>query len=95
VLTALVTADITAGTGRFNLALGIVGTASGIGASISTTLSGLEAERLGPSAVFPVQPHRFARNNGCFVSDAVTRPQTEQSGGPGQAMRARTQQMTR
>ena len=54
VLTALVTADITARTGRFNLALGIVGTASGIGASISTTLSGLEAERLGPSAVFPV-----------------------------------------
>jgi MFS family permease len=52
VLTALVTADITAGTGRFNLALGIVGTASGIGASISTTLSGLVAETIGTSAGF-------------------------------------------
>ena len=52
VLTALVIADITGGTGRFNLAQGIVGTASGIGASISTTLSGLVAERLGSSAGF-------------------------------------------
>jgi MFS family permease len=52
VLTALVIADITTGTGRFNLAQGVVGTASGIGASISTTLSGFIAERLGQSAGF-------------------------------------------
>jgi MFS family permease len=52
VLTALIVADLTGGTGRFNLALGIVGTASGIGASISTTLSGLVAQKLGPSAAF-------------------------------------------
>jgi MFS family permease len=52
VLTALIIADLTGSTGRFNLAQGIVGTASGIGASISTTLSGLVAERLGPSATF-------------------------------------------
>jgi MFS family permease len=52
VLTALVIADLTGGTGRFNLAQGLVGTASGIGASISTTLSGLVAERLGPSTAF-------------------------------------------
>ena len=52
VLTALVIADLTVRTGRFNLAQGIVGTASGIGASISTTLSGLVAERLGTSAAF-------------------------------------------
>jgi MFS family permease len=52
VLTALVIADLTGGTGRFNLAQGIVGTASNIGASISTTLSGLVAERLGQSAAF-------------------------------------------
>jgi MFS family permease len=52
VLTALVIADLTGGTGRFNLAQGIVGTASGVGASISTTLSGLVAERFGPSAAF-------------------------------------------
>ena len=52
VLTALIIADLTGGTGRFNSAQGIVGTASGIGASISTTLTGLVAERLGPSAAF-------------------------------------------
>jgi MFS family permease len=35
VLTALVIADLTNGTGRFNLAQGLVGTLSGIGASLS------------------------------------------------------------
>ena len=52
VLTALIIADLTGSTGRFNLAQGIVGTASGIGASISTTLSGLVAESLGSTAAF-------------------------------------------
>ena len=52
VLTALVVADITNGTGRFNLAQGIVGTASGIGASLSTTLSGLLVGSLGRTAGF-------------------------------------------
>ncbi|MGA2998932.1 MFS transporter [Bradyrhizobium sp.] len=52
VLTALTVADLTAGTGRFNLAQGFVGTISGIGASLSTTLSGLLAERLGRAAGF-------------------------------------------
>jgi MFS family permease len=52
VLTALVVADLTAGTGRFNLAQGFVGTISGIGASLSTTLSGLLAGSLGRAAGF-------------------------------------------
>jgi MFS family permease len=52
VLTALVVADITSGTGRFNLAQGIVGTASGIGASLSTALSGLVADSFGRVAAF-------------------------------------------
>jgi MFS family permease len=52
VLTALVIADLTAGTGRFNLAQGFVGTISGIGASLSTTASGLVAGSLGRSAGF-------------------------------------------
>src|SRR5215468_2141485 len=43
VLTALVIADATNGTGRFNLAQGLIGTASGIGASLSTALFGLIA----------------------------------------------------
>jgi MFS family permease len=52
VLTALVVADLTAGTGRFNLAQGFVGTISGTGASLSTTLSGLVAGSLGRAAGF-------------------------------------------
>jgi MFS family permease len=52
VLTALIVADLTAGTGRFNLAQGFVGTMSGIGASLSTTLSGLVAGSLGRAAGF-------------------------------------------
>jgi len=52
VLTALTIADLTSGTGRFNLALGFVGTISGIGASLSTTLSGVVAGSLGRSAGF-------------------------------------------
>src|SRR5262245_33618913 len=52
VLTALVIADVTGSTGRFNLAQGIVGTASGIGASLSTTLFGLVAVSFGRTTVF-------------------------------------------
>ena len=52
VLTALVIADITNGTGRFNLAQGIVGTASGIGASLSPALFHLIAASFGRTAVF-------------------------------------------
>jgi MFS family permease len=52
VLTALTVADLTSGTGRFNLAQGFVGTISGIGASLSTTLSGLVAGSFGRSAGF-------------------------------------------
>jgi len=52
VLTALVIADVTGGTGRFNLAQGMVGTASGIGASLSTALFGLLAAGFGRTAAF-------------------------------------------
>src|SRR5262249_13149606 len=52
VLMALVTADITHATGRFNLAQGIIGTASGIGAALSTALFGLIAPNFGPTATF-------------------------------------------
>ncbi|HZD28355.1 MAG TPA: MFS transporter [Xanthobacteraceae bacterium] len=52
VLTALVIADLTGGTGRFNLAQGMVGTASGIGASLSTTLFSLLAAGFGRTAAF-------------------------------------------
>jgi MFS family permease len=40
VLVPLIIADVTRGTGHFNLAQGLIGTAVGIGASLSTTLAG-------------------------------------------------------
>ncbi len=43
VLTALIIADLTKGTGRFNLAQGLVGTLAGIGAALSTTVFSLVA----------------------------------------------------
>jgi MFS family permease len=52
VLQALIIADLTNGTGRFNLAQGLVGVASGLGASVSTTLFGLIADSLGRAAAF-------------------------------------------
>jgi MFS family permease len=52
VMTALVIADATNGTGRFNLAQGLIGTVSGIGASLSTALFGLIAARFGQTVVF-------------------------------------------
>ena len=52
VLTALIVADLTMGTGRFNLAQGFVGTVSGVGASLSTTISGLVTASLGRAAGF-------------------------------------------
>jgi MFS family permease len=52
VLTALTVADMTAGSGRFNLAQGAVGTVSGLGASASTVAAGEIAGTLGHTAAF-------------------------------------------
>ena len=52
VLQPLIIADLTGRTGRFNLAQGFVGTVSGVGASLSTTLSGLIAGNSGLTAGF-------------------------------------------
>ena len=52
VTTPLVIADVTKGSGRFNLAQGMFGTAMGVGASLSTTLSGLIVYHFGPLAGF-------------------------------------------
>jgi len=52
VMVPLVVADVTRGTGRFNLSLGIVGMAMGIGASLSTTLAGYISDHLGSAAAF-------------------------------------------
>ena len=47
VMVPLMVADVTRGTGRFNLAHGVVGTRSGIGASMSTTLAGYMTDYFG------------------------------------------------
>jgi MFS family permease len=52
VLVPLIIADVTRGTGRFNLAQGLVGTAIGIGASVSGVLTGYAADLLGSTAAF-------------------------------------------
>lgn len=52
VLTPVIIADVTKGSGRFNLAQGVIGTFSGIGAALSTTLSGYVAQSFGDRAGF-------------------------------------------
>jgi MFS family permease len=52
VMTALVIADVTQGTGRFNLAQGGFGTLMGVGATLSPTLSGLIVHHFGYAAGF-------------------------------------------
>jgi MFS family permease len=54
VLTILVITDLTVGTGRFNLAQGMVGTLMGISAGISTTFWGFVAQHFGSAMTFPI-----------------------------------------
>ena len=54
VIVPLVVADVMRGTGRFNLGLGIVGSAVGIGAALSTTLAGYTMDHFGAAAAFCV-----------------------------------------
>ena len=52
VMVPLIVADLTRGTGRFNLGQGMVGTFVGIGASLSTAIAGYMSDRLGSPAAF-------------------------------------------
>jgi MFS family permease len=52
VMVPLIIADLTRGTGHFNLGQGIVGTTTGIGASLSTTLAGYTSDHLGSEFAF-------------------------------------------
>ncbi|WP_249131231.1 MULTISPECIES: MFS transporter [unclassified Bradyrhizobium] len=52
VMVPLIVADVAFGSGHFNLAQGIVGTAVGIGASLSTVLAGYVSDKLGSSTAF-------------------------------------------
>jgi predicted MFS family arabinose efflux permease len=52
VMIPLIVADIAFGSGHFNLAQGIVGTATGIGASLSNVLAGYIGDKFGSSIAF-------------------------------------------
>jgi len=52
VMVPLVASDLTRGTGRFNLGQGILGTATGIGATLSATLAGYVTDRFSSPAAF-------------------------------------------
>jgi predicted MFS family arabinose efflux permease len=52
VLVPLTVADVAFGSGHFNLAQGIVGTATGIGASLSTVLAGYVSDTFGSNFAF-------------------------------------------
>jgi hypothetical protein len=52
VMTVLVITDLTTGTGRFNLARGMVGTGTGIAAAVSTAATGVIAAGFGRGAAF-------------------------------------------
>jgi predicted MFS family arabinose efflux permease len=52
VMIPLVVADVAFGSGHFNLAQGIVGTATGIGAALSTVLAGYVSDKFGSAVAF-------------------------------------------
>ncbi len=52
VMTVLVITDLTAGTGRFNLAQGVIGAMMGLAASLSTSVTGVVAQEFGREAGF-------------------------------------------
>jgi MFS family permease len=52
ILTVLIITDFTTGSGRFNLAQGVVGTMTGIAAAASTTIIGFLVDRFGDLSGF-------------------------------------------
>jgi MFS family permease len=52
VLLPLMAADLTRGTNRFNLCIGVFGLANGLGATFSTTVAGLIADRVSTPVAF-------------------------------------------
>jgi predicted MFS family arabinose efflux permease len=52
VVSVLVVADLTQGTGRFNLTHGVISTATGLGAALSQLISGLIVQYAGFNVAF-------------------------------------------
>jgi hypothetical protein len=55
-LTTAIVADLTTGTGRFNMTTGMVGLVAAIAASVGTTAFGFVAQELGPRVTFLAMP---------------------------------------
>ena len=79
VLVPLVVVDVTRDTGHFNLALGIAGTAIGIGAALSTTLAGYVSDHFGSATAFLVLAAIAAAGLACI---ALLMPETRPSDTP-------------
>jgi MFS family permease len=78
VLVPLVVADLTRGTGHFNLGQGILGTAIGIGAALSATLAGYISDNFGsPAAFAALAVIAFASLAAAWFFMPETRPQKE------------------
>jgi MFS family permease len=73
IVAPLVVADVTRGTGRFNVAQGAIGTATAAGAAVSTTATGYVVDRFGDAAGFC---GLAAVALGAFVLLAVAMPET-------------------
>lgn len=61
VMLPLIVSDITTRRGRFNLGMGIIGLAVGLGATLSDAVGGTIANRLGQTAALGVARRRWAR----------------------------------
>ena len=78
VMVPLVVADLTRGTGHFNLGQGILGTAIGIGAALSATLAGYVSDRFGsPWAFAALAAVALAALTAAWFLMPETRPEQE------------------
>jgi MFS family permease len=83
VLLPLIAADLTRGTNRFNLCMGVVGLAVGVGATISTTAAGWIAGRFGHELAFlALGAAGLASVLLALVAMPETRPEKEAAGDP-------------
>jgi MFS family permease len=91
VLVPLIVADVAFGSGHFNLAQGLVGTATGIGASLSTLVAGYASDTFGSSIAFTGLAAVAATGLGViWLAMPETRPPPRRSGQPSQNQSPKT-----
>jgi len=84
IVAPLVVADVTRGTGRFNVAQGAIGTATAAGAAVSTTVTGYVVDRFGEATGFR---GLAAVALGALVLLVVAMPETRDGHEPGAVVR--------